>query len=71
MRKCKQEQCIFLKMKNGCKKCGDCSAPSFLVAQDCLRCSDCENKPGSCRWDDKLDNNIEDNKDIKIIKVNN
>jgi len=36
----------------GCKKCS-CSAPPFLVAEDCDLCNSCETLPNFCRWGDE------------------
>lgn len=65
MRNCKQVNCIFLKSKQGCRKCGDCSASPFIVAGDCLRCDECENIPNSCRWDDDMPSTKQDEKQPK------
>ena len=70
MRECKQKNCTFLIMKSGCKICGDCSAAPFIIADDCIRCYECENIPGSCRWDDGRRTLIEEEeKNKKKIKV--
>ena len=50
MRECKQNQCIFLKLKQGCHKCSFCSVEPFIIAEDCPDCYRCENVPNSCRW---------------------
>lgn len=65
MRKCKQINCAFLKLKQGCRKCGDCGVIPFMVSEDCLRCDSCENIQGSCRWDDEKD--IEQKQEEMII----
>lgn len=74
MRKCNQKQCAFLIVGQGCRKCGDCSALPFQVADDCIRCYECENVPNSCRWDDEglpTEEATEEEKEKKkIIKVN-
>ena len=53
MRKCNQKNCIFLQLQNGCQKCSFCGASSFMIADDCPTCWDCENVPNACRWGDE------------------
>lgn len=68
MRQCKQNQCIFLNMQQGCKKCSECDAPSFLIAQDCIRCDNCENIPNRLRWDDQNEGKIEE-KELEVAEI--
>jgi hypothetical protein len=68
MRECKQKNCIFLRLKNGCRRCSFCSAEPFIVAEDCPECYNCENVPNACRWGDENSNNVEEEAEKKKEK---